>query len=120
MPVFQLFTNVPKEKITPQILTELTKVLSTVLGKPQDYCMVHIAPDQLMSFGGSTAPCGAARLTSVGKLGVQENKNHAKQFYEYLEKHLGIPGDRMYIEFTDKESSEIGYKGTTFHEILGH
>ncbi|XP_050712464.1 macrophage migration inhibitory factor homolog isoform X2 [Eriocheir sinensis] len=119
MPVLEVFTNVPKEKVTPEVLTGLSKLLSEMLGKSEQYCMVRIIPDQLMSFGGTTEPCGAVRLASIGKLGVEENKSHAAKLYAHLEQTLGIPSDRMYINFHDLETSNVGYKGTTFHAILG-
>lgn len=58
------------------------------------YCVVRIVPDQLMTFGGTAEPCGAGRLCSLGKIGVEENKAYAAKIYAYLEKTLGIPGDR--------------------------
>ncbi|CAL4122831.1 unnamed protein product, partial [Meganyctiphanes norvegica] len=83
------------------------------------YCMVRVIPDQLMMHGGTTDVCGSATLMSIGKLGVEENKLHAKNIYASVEKHLGIPSNRMYITFTNKPSSEVGFKGTTFHDIIG-
>lgn len=54
-----------------------------------------IVPDQLMAWGGNDKPCGTAVLMSIGCLGVEENKKHAKVLYPLLEKELGIPGDRF-------------------------
>ncbi|XP_042207489.1 macrophage migration inhibitory factor homolog isoform X2 [Homarus americanus] len=119
MPYLEIATNLTKEKITPEILTNLSKLLSAILGKAEQYCVVRVIPDQLMTFGGSSDPCATALLISLGKLGVEENKGHAAKIYEFVENSLGIPGDRMYIQFFDKPSSEIGYKGTTFHQLLG-
>ena len=94
----------------------------------------------LMSFGGSTDPCASITITSVGKLGVEENKAISKVIYDLLDTKLGIPDNRYYrhvfsyhcctlimlqcncphrayIAFFDKPKSEVGYKHTTFHEI---
>lgn len=97
MPTLQLATNIPKEKVTVEILTSLSKVLAESLGKPEQYVMVHIVPDQLMTFGGSTEPCAVGSLTSIGKLGVEENKAYAAKIYEFVEKNLGIAGDRYVL-----------------------
>ncbi|KAK8738720.1 hypothetical protein OTU49_003643 [Cherax quadricarinatus] len=119
MPCLEIATNIPKERITPEVVADLSKLFSTTMRKPEQYCMVRVIPGQLMTFGGSFNPCAVATVMSIGNLGVQENKAHAQKIFEFTEKTLGIPNDRMYIIFTDKPASEIGYKSTTFHEILG-
>lgn len=52
-----------------------------------------------MSFGGSTEPCAIANLMSIGALGVEQNKKHAKVFFELVEKELGVSNDRYSILF---------------------
>ncbi|KAJ8954168.1 hypothetical protein NQ318_005763 [Aromia moschata] len=72
-----------------------------------------------MSWGGSSDAAAQATLMSIGALGVEPNKKHAKALYECITKALGISADRMYIAFTDSPTSAVGYNGTTFHEIFG-
>lgn len=55
---------------------------------------VQVNPNQLMIFGGNDAPCGNATLMSIGQLGIEQNKKHAKAIYDHVKKHLGIPEDR--------------------------
>lgn len=72
-----------------------------------------------MSWGGSSGPCGVARLMSIGQLGVEANKKHSAVLYDHIEKNLGIPKDKLYIHFIDEKTANVGYNGTTFHDILG-
>lgn len=51
-------------------------------------------PEVPMCFGGSTDPCAIANLMSIGALGVEQNKKHAKVLFELVEKELGVPQDR--------------------------
>jgi hypothetical protein len=44
MPILQINTNVPKEKITEEFSVHLTDVLAETLSKPKEYCAVHILP----------------------------------------------------------------------------
>lgn len=83
------------------------------------YCCVTIVPDQLMVFGGTDEPCGQAFLMSIGQLGQKENIAHSKGIFEKISKSLGIPPTRMYITFHDEKAMNVGYNGTTFHEIFG-
>lgn len=36
MPILEVFTSVPKEKVTPEVLTGLSKLLSEMLGKSEE------------------------------------------------------------------------------------
>lgn len=47
-----------------------------------------------MSFGGSLEPCAIANLMSIGSLGVEQNKKHAKALFELVQNELDIPQDR--------------------------
>lgn len=72
-----------------------------------------------MSWGGTTEPCGVAKLLSLGQLGVAENQKHAKALYAHFEKTLGIPNNRLYLQFIDEDPANLGYQGTTFKAIFG-
>lgn len=81
--------------------------------------MATVIPDQMMMWGGEEGPCAIAVLMSIGKLGVEENKKYSKILSDHVNKNLGISPDRMYIGFQDVPTSQLGFKGTTFHEIMG-
>ncbi|XP_069683806.1 macrophage migration inhibitory factor homolog [Periplaneta americana] len=119
MPHFVLETNIPKSKVTVDFLKQTTALMAKTLGKPESYCVAGVIADQTMLWGGTTDPCGTATLMSIGKLGVEENKKHAALLYDHIEKNLGIPRTRLYITFVDADPANVGYNGTTFHQIFG-
>lgn len=119
MPILEIATNIPKEKVTSDIILNLSKELAAVIGKPEKFIVIRVLTDQLMSFIGSLDPCGTAVLKSIGNLGVEENKAISSKMFSFIKENLGIPDDRLYIQFVDMSTSEVGYKGTTFHEIFG-
>ncbi|XP_018565354.1 macrophage migration inhibitory factor homolog [Anoplophora glabripennis] len=119
MPHFRLETNVPQDKIPADLSAKLCGVLAKSLGKPINYCVATVVGGVNMSWGGTSEPAAQATLMSIGALGVEENKKHAKALYEIVNKSIGIPLDRMYINFFDWPTSAVGYNGTTFHEIFG-
>lgn len=119
MPHFRIETNVPRSKIPQDFVLKAVPVLAKALGKPEQYCVVSIIPDVPMSFGGTTEPCAIANLMSIGALGVEQNKKHAKILFELVEQELGVKNDRMYITFQDEPTGNVGFKGTTFHAIFG-
>ncbi|XP_055342699.1 macrophage migration inhibitory factor-like [Paramacrobiotus metropolitanus] len=118
MPTFQLNTNLPKAKIPANFCQELTDLLAKILGKPVKYLCIHVVPDQIMSFAGTTDPCGYAVLVSIGAIGGDKNEGHSKAIFDFIEKKLGIPGDRFYVSYHDQPASEIGHEGKTFAAIF--
>lgn len=55
---------------------------------------IHVIPDQMMTYGGSTEPCAMCTLNSIGKIGVEENKEHTKVLTEKISSELGVPARR--------------------------
>ncbi|XP_043571220.1 macrophage migration inhibitory factor, partial [Chiloscyllium plagiosum] len=78
------------------------------------YIAVHIVPDQILHFGGSSEPCALGSLSSIGKISKEQNKNYAKVLFDLVNKHLHISPDRMYIVFQDLEGANVGYNKNTF------
>uniref|UniRef100_A0A8B9ZTR6 Macrophage migration inhibitory factor n=1 Tax=Anas zonorhyncha TaxID=75864 RepID=A0A8B9ZTR6_9AVES len=81
---------------------------------PNMYLAIQISPDQVMSFGGSTAPCAMCFLYSIGKIGEQENKVYSKLLCDLLNKQLKIPSDRIYVSFFEISAANVGWNNTTF------
>jgi len=42
----------------------------------------------------------------------------SEALFPVLKKHLDVEGKRAFINFTNKKSEDVGFDGTTFHEIL--
>ncbi|XP_052830975.1 macrophage migration inhibitory factor isoform X2 [Octopus bimaculoides] len=78
------------------------------------YFTICVHPDLIMSHGGSTDPCAAVHVTSIGKLGPDVNKDHSKTIGSFIHETLNIPMDRFYIQFNDVPPASVGYNGTTF------
>ena len=114
MPTFVVNTNVSRDAVPESLLGELTQQLAKATGKPAQYIAVHIVPDQLMSFGGSSDPCALCSLLSIGKIGGPQNKSYTKLLCDQLSKHLHIPADRVYINYFDVNAANVGWNGSTF------
>ena len=76
-----------------------------------------MCPDvSLMMGGDAQLPCATATLGSIGGLGVAENKKISAELFPLIKKHLGVDKDRCYVLFHDKQGSDVGYMGGTFHK----
>ncbi|ELU07773.1 hypothetical protein CAPTEDRAFT_221346 [Capitella teleta] len=114
MPQFIINTNVPKAEIPPNMMAEVSELVSKLVGKPETYVATHVLPDQLMTFGGTTGRCALCTLYCIGKIGQEENKRYTAALMEKINRELKIDVDRMYIYYVDQERANVGWNGTTF------
>uniref|UniRef100_A0A8R1DQT2 L-dopachrome isomerase n=1 Tax=Caenorhabditis japonica TaxID=281687 RepID=A0A8R1DQT2_CAEJA len=116
MPIFSLNVNLSvsaEKKI--ELLKEISEVVGRLLGKPASYMCVHINDGQSITFGGTTEPAGHAVLRSIGGVGTSKQNNAiAAEVFPIIEKHLGIPGNRIYVEFVNLGAADIAFNGNTF------
>ncbi|XP_011677225.2 macrophage migration inhibitory factor-like [Strongylocentrotus purpuratus] len=113
MPLLQIFTNVKETDLPAGFFADLSSVFQKAIGKPQKYICIHLAPNQMMSFEGTTAPTAVANVVSIGQLGVQENKVITQIITAELAK-VGVKADRMYVVFREMTDQDVGYNNTTF------
>jgi len=118
MPIFTLRTNVSSAKIPADFVKNTVDIVAKTLGKPKSYVVVNVLADQNLNWGGVDGPAGIASLESIGQLGREPNKKHSKTLFAHIEKELGIPSDRLYINYTDLNKANVGYSGTTFDDLL--
>lgn len=55
---------------------------------------MHVVPDQLMTFSGTSDPCALCSLHSIGKIGGAQNRNYSKLLCGLLSDRLHISPDR--------------------------
>mmetsp|Transcript_6524 Transcript_6524/g.18793 ORF Transcript_6524/g.18793 Transcript_6524/m.18793 type:complete len:121 (-) Transcript_6524:661-1023(-) len=117
MPLVEVTTNVVGSNIDmAAALKGFTDAASESIRKPVQYFAVIIKPDAALLFAGTDAPAAYANVASIGHLTDHEADITAKLAAE-AEKHLGVPSDRFYVQFTEKEAHEWGWKGTSFDKM---
>lgn len=113
MPCLQVRTNV---RFTPeqeqQICAALSKMVSELTGKPEQYVMV-VVQYAAMSFAGSSDPCAFMDLRSIGCISRAENKKYSAALCKYFADYK-IAADRIYISFACAKGEDWGYGGNTF------
>ncbi|EDO37697.1 predicted protein [Nematostella vectensis] len=115
MPILEIQTNVPAANVPDNFLKESTTLLAGLVGKPESYVLVCIEPGLRLMFGGTTEPAAIVNLTNIGQHDPATTKHRSKVISNHIQKTLGVPADRMYIIFHDKQRFEVGYNGATFH-----
>ncbi len=114
MPYVRIQTNTETDDSKrEEMLREVSSEVARELGKSESYVMVAMSPRADMMFGGSNDACAFVELKSIS---LPHNKTTllAKLVCDLMQKHLGVPPDRTYIEFSDAERSLWGWNSGTF------
>jgi phenylpyruvate tautomerase len=114
VPLLKIETNQPlTAEQRQELLRQASARAAQVLGKPERYVMVSLSHNPDMLFAGEDAPLAYLELKSIGLPG-QRTGDLSAALCALLEERLGIPAERIYIEFTDAERHLWGWDGGTF------
>ena len=114
MPYLKVQTNhaVATDKAA-QFIRSASKLVADGLGKPERYVMVALEPPVPMVFAGSDDPTVFMELKSIG-LSETKTPKLSESLCQLVNTELGIPSDRIYIEFQDAPRKMWGWDGGTF------
>ena len=115
MPLIQVFTSAgPTADGAKGLLGELSKLAATRFGKPERWVMTCLVPGLPMTFGGDPAPAAFVAVKNVGSMSLQDTNVLSREICERISKALGVPFDRIYIDFADAVGAMWGWNGETF------
>lgn len=115
MPLIQVFTAAtPDAAATEQLLRDLSSALATHFEKPERYVMTSLVPGVAMTFGGTPGATCFAAVKNIGKLTPDKTAKLSADLTARLAHGLGIPANRIYLEFSEAVGYLWGYDGGTF------
>lgn len=114
MPLLKLETTVdlPDDK-RKALLASLSKIVAETIGKPEHYVMVTVNPVAIL-MSGKPGNAAFADVRSIGGLSEDVNRQLSQKICRELNESLGIPQDRVYLNFTDVKAGSWGWRGNTF------
>jgi len=114
MPTLRILTNatVPTEDRLA-LLARASHTVAELLGKPESYVMVILEDGRDMLFAGTPAPAAYLELKSLG-LAETKTADYSRALCDLLAGALGIPAERVYIEFSAPPAHLFGWNGGTF------
>jgi phenylpyruvate tautomerase len=95
------------------LLTSLSKIVAETIGKPEQYVMVTAGPAAIL-MAGKPGDAAFVDLRSIGGLGGEVNQQLSQKICRVLNESLGVPSNRVYLNFTDVEAGNWGWNGQTF------
>ncbi|MFB2935193.1 phenylpyruvate tautomerase MIF-related protein [Aerosakkonemataceae cyanobacterium BLCC-F154] len=116
MPLIKVQTSVPAPEKTKieTLLKTLSSGLAKHLGKPESYVMTAFEPDVAMTFAGTTDPVCYIEIKSIGTMTSAQTKSMSQDFCQQINQTLGVPANRIYIEFADAKGAMWGWNNSTF------
>jgi len=116
MPLIQIFTSAasPPPAARDGMLRDLSRSLAAHYEKPEKWVMTCLIPDLAMTFAGDGAPACFAAVKNVGELSSNAAVVLSAHLCETLSANLGVPRERIYIEFMESKGRLWGWNGETF------
>src|SRR5947208_8727742 len=114
MPLLKLETTVVlSEDKRNTLLSTLSQIVAKTIGKPEQYVMVTIGQAAILM---SAKPGDAAwvEVRSIGGLSKEVNRKITQEICKLLQDSIGVPPDRVYVNFTDVDAVNWGWNGSTF------
>lgn len=114
MPLLKLETTValPDDK-REALLAALSKIVAETLRKPEQYVMVTASPAVIL-MAGKAGDAAFVDLRSIGGLSDGVNRQLSEKICRLLNESLGLPSNRVYLNFADVEAANWGWNGQTF------
>ena len=116
MPLIKVQSSVaaPEKNQVEKLLTSLSAKLAQHLGKPESYVMTAFESDIPMTFSGTLEPACLVEIKSIGTMQPKQTKAMSADFCQQIEAELGVPANRVYIEFVDVQRHLWGWNNGTF------
>ena len=114
MPLLKLETTVVlTDDQRKALLPSLSRILAETTGKPEDYVMITLSQSAIL-MSGKTGDAAFVDVRGLGGLSGDVNQRLSQKVCRLLNESLGVPQDRIYLNFTELEASNWGWKGNTF------
>lgn len=116
MPFIKVQSSIqsPEPTKVEGLLKILSSKLSKHLGKSESYVMTAFEAGVPMTFGGTTEPVCYLEIKNVGSMNSAQTKDMSSDFCQEISSTLGVPMNRIYIEFADAKGAMWGWNGSTF------
>lgn len=114
MPYLNIKTNHALAPNTAQaLLKKASARIAEALSKPERYVLTELSLNPQMLFSGTDEPCAYIELKSID-LPESQTRDLSHAICSLLETDIGIPADRVYIEFTNVPRKFWGWNASTF------
>lgn len=114
MPLLRLETTIVlNEEKRKSLLADLSSIVAETTSKPEQYVMVTVSQSSIL-ISGKAGDAAFVDVRAIGGLTASVNRQLTEKICRLLNQSLGVPGIRIYLNFTDVPGSNWGWDGKTF------
>jgi phenylpyruvate tautomerase PptA (4-oxalocrotonate tautomerase family) len=114
MPLLKLETTVAlNEEKQKSLLSGLSRTVAETTGKPEQYVMITASHSSIL-MSGKPGDAAFVDVRGIGGLTGSVNRQLTEKICRLLNQSLGVPANRIYLNFTDVEGGNWGWDGNTF------
>jgi phenylpyruvate tautomerase len=95
------------------VLSACSAKLAELLAQPEAYVMTLFDRPSSMTMAGTADPCCLVEIRSVVELTGDQTRAMTQAFCAMLAEHLGVPPNRIFLNFTDFRRAMWGFNGST-------
>ncbi|XP_073015574.1 uncharacterized protein [Primulina eburnea] len=107
MPCLDISTNVNLDGVdTDSIFSELTKAVSQIVGKPENFVMILMKGSVALTFGGNKEPAALAEIISMSGIDSQVKRKLIATIGSILQNTLSIPKTRFVLKVFNVRSTQ--------------
>ncbi|PIN01758.1 Macrophage migration inhibitory factor [Handroanthus impetiginosus] len=102
MPCLDISTNVSLDGVdADSLFSDLTKAISRIIGKPENFVMILVKGSVTLTFGGNKEPAALGEIVSMGGINRQVKRELIATIGTILENKLSIPRTRFVLKVFD-------------------
>uniref|UniRef100_A0A7E4V2C6 Macrophage migration inhibitory factor n=1 Tax=Panagrellus redivivus TaxID=6233 RepID=A0A7E4V2C6_PANRE len=118
MPFVHFVTNLPADRLGPTFNQIFNQVLADAIPeKPYELFAINTVANATLTFGGSSEPAAVVHIKAYGIYTPEKNVEYSKAICTFLA-DVGIPGERVLIDFSDLPASHCGFNFTTAQKLI--
>ncbi len=95
------------------LLSACSARLAELLAQPEAYVMTLFDRPTGMTMAGTANPCCLVEVRSVVSFSPDQTRAIAQAFCAMLAERLGVPSERIFLNFTDFPRTMWGFNGST-------
>lgn len=96
-----------------KLVSDMSIIVSKCIGKPEKYVMVSVQGAEF-SMSREKGNSAFVDIRSIGGLNANVNRRISQEVCALIEESVGIPAERVYLNFTDIPAGNWGWNGSTF------
>ena len=117
MPLLNIRTSVPvlMPEQTKSLQLECSQIISEDIGKSLDFVMILIDTNQSIYFASNDdLPAAYLELKNIGTMSPELTNLLANKLCNKVKEVIGVPENRVYIEFQESARHHWGWNGKNF------